>query len=437
MTTILFVTVGGSPQPILTSIETLKPDRVIFVCSKTSKSQVIGTGTPCEIRKGSEIVDRLPNIPTQTNLGNKFQESTDLVELVNPDNLAECYQKIVTKIQELQRISPLPTIKADYTGGTKTMTASLVIASIDHRVELLLTTGERLDLIRVEQDEMTAQAQVAPVLIQQTIEHSLPVFLQQYNFPGAITQLTELPSIKNSAISSSQKRTIQVLKDICQGFEAWDRFDHIAAMKYLKNYQQYSEIESRVGFLRKVIDSRKKIDDNIQVKLSDECHGYEIVQDLLLNADRRATQDRYDDAVGRLYRALELLAQVRLWQKYQIRTGNLDISKLPENIRGDYNNHDELGLFQSYQLLAQIKSEPMGKLYQQHKQDIKKVLKKRNNSLFAHGFSPITVDDYAGMHQAIEDFIHQCIEVVASNRSTLLPTQFPIDLSFIGKESIC
>jgi hypothetical protein len=32
-------------------------------------------------------------------------------------------------------------------------------------------------------------------------------------------------------------------------------------------------------------------------------HGYEIVEDLLLNAERRAMQDRYDDAVGRLYRA--------------------------------------------------------------------------------------------------------------------------------------
>jgi CRISPR-associated protein (TIGR02710 family) len=433
MSTILLVTVGGSHQPIVTAIETLKPDRVIFICSggdRGSKSQVIGTGTPCEVRKGSEIVDRLPNIPTQTNLGSKFQPTTDLVVLDNPDDLTECYQKIVAKIQEIQQISPLPTIKADYTGGTKTMTASLVIASIDHQVDLHLTTGDRLDLIRVEQGEMTAQAQIAPVLVQQTIDHYLPVFLQQYNYPGAITQLTELPSI--GAIASGQKRAIQVLKDICQGFEAWDRFDHTAAMTSLKNYRQYPEIDSRLAFLQKVIDSRKEIADNVQLKLSAERHGYEVVQDLLLNAERRATQNRYDDAVGRLYRALELLAQVRLWQKYRVRTGDLDISKLPADIRNKYENHDELGLFKSYVLLTQMKSEPIGKLYQQHKENIKQVLRKRNDSLFAHGFTPVTVNDYAEMHQAIADFIDQSILAVVSDRSLTSPIQFPTDLIFIN-----
>jgi CRISPR-associated protein (TIGR02710 family) len=432
MTTILFVTVGGSHQPIITAIETLKPDRVIFICSagdRGSKSQVIGSGTPCEVRKGSEIVDRLPNIPTQTNLGSKFQPATDLVVLDNPDNLTECYQKIVAKIQEIQQISPLPTIKADYTGGTKTMTASLVIASIDHQVDLHLTTGDRLDLIRVEQGEMTAQTQIAPVLVQQTIDHYLPVFLQQYNYPGAITQLTQLPSI--GAIASGQKRAIQVLKDICQGFEAWDRFDHAAAMTSLKNYRQYPEIESRLVFLQKVIDSRKEIADNVQLKLSAERHGYEVVQDLLLNAERRATQNRYDDAVGRLYRALELLAQVRLWQKYRIRTGDLDTSKLPADIRNKYENHDELGLFKSYVLLTRMESEPIGILYQQHKEDIRQVLRKRNDSLFAHGFSPVNVNDYAEMHQAISDFIERSIVAVSNGRSLTSAIQFPTDLIFI------
>jgi CRISPR-associated protein (TIGR02710 family) len=434
MTTILFVTVGGSYQPIITAIETLKPDRVIFICSagdQGSKSQVIGTGTPCEVRKGSEIVDRLPNIPTQANLGNKFQQNTDLVVLDNLDNLADCYQKIVAKIQEIQRTFPSSTIKADYTGGTKTMTASLAIAALHYQVELHLTTGTRVDLIRVEQGEMTDRVQVTPVLVQQTIDHYLPVFLKQYNYPGAITQLAQLPSI--GAIASGQKRAIQVLKDICQGFEAWDRFDHVAAMTFLKNYRQYSEIESRLVFLQKVIDSRKEINDKAPVKLSNERHGYEIVQDLLLNADRRATQNRYDDAVGRLYRALELLAQVRLWQKYQICTGNLDVSKLPEDIKSDYKSQGELGLLKSYQLLTQMSLEPIGELYQQHKQDIKKVLRKRNDSLFAHGFTPVTANDYTGMHQAIKNFIYQCVEIIMSDRPLTSPTQFPTDLSFIEK----
>jgi hypothetical protein len=38
MDTILFITVGGSPSPIITAVETLKPERVIFICSGGSLS---------------------------------------------------------------------------------------------------------------------------------------------------------------------------------------------------------------------------------------------------------------------------------------------------------------------------------------------------------------------------------------------------------------
>jgi CRISPR-associated protein (TIGR02710 family) len=433
MSSILLITVGGSHQPIVTAIQTLKPDRVIFICSegsRGSKSQVIGTGKPCEVRKGSEVIERLPNIPIQVGLGEKFQPATDLVLLDNPDNLAECYQKIATKIQELQQISPLPILKADYTGGTKTMTASLVIAAIDHQVELLLTTGDRFDLIRVKRGEMTSSASVAPVLLQRSIERILPVFLQQYNYAAAIAELTELLAIVN--VSPNLQKTIQILANICKGFEAWDRFDHEEAIAYLDNYRQYPEILSRVLFLRGVVGSRKAIDIDFKTDQVHKNHGYEIVQDLFLNAERRATQNRYDDAVGRLYRAIELLAQVRLLHKYEIVTGKLELSKLPEEIRGNYRDHAELPLQRSYELLTQLNADPIGKLYQQRKNKIQDVLRTRNHSLFAHGFRPVTRSDYEKMSQVIGDFIQNSIIAVVSEQSLNQPIQFPTTLDFVN-----
>ena len=58
-------------------------------------------------------------------------------------------------------------------------------------------------------------------------------------------------------------------------------------------------------------------------------HGLEAVEDLLRNAERRASQQRYDHAVGRFYRAMELTEQLLLKQgvckqvgKQGIETGN-------------------------------------------------------------------------------------------------------------------
>ncbi|MDB9309098.1 hypothetical protein PN471_10700 [Aphanizomenon sp. CS-733/32] len=76
------------------------------------------------------------------------------------------------------------------------------------------------------------------------------------------------------------------------------------------------EIRNLALFLKCVINSRGQIDEKFDSSNGTEGHGYEIVQDLILNAERRATQQRYDDAVGRLYRALELLAQIRLLKAF-------------------------------------------------------------------------------------------------------------------------
>ncbi|MEN9220601.1 MAG: hypothetical protein Q6K08_07315, partial [Thermostichales cyanobacterium GMQP_bins_62] len=113
---ILFVTVGGSPQPIVTAIQSLGPGRVIFVCSggpKGSLSQVVGEGTPCEVRRGSEV-EKLPNIPTQANLGARFNPATDVIELRDPDDLPGCYRQIGAVMADLGGQE----VMADYTGGT-------------------------------------------------------------------------------------------------------------------------------------------------------------------------------------------------------------------------------------------------------------------------------------------------------------------------------
>lgn len=157
MSKILFVTVGGSFQPVITAIHSLQPNRVVFIASdgdKGSKSQVIGDGTPCELRKGAEVIERLPNIPTQVNLGDNFQPDRDLILVQNPDDLAECYPKIRDHIQSLQKEGTHEII-ADYTGGTKTLSASLVMAAVDCGIPLYITIATRDNLIKVERGELT------------------------------------------------------------------------------------------------------------------------------------------------------------------------------------------------------------------------------------------------------------------------------------------
>jgi CRISPR-associated protein (TIGR02710 family) len=434
MKTVLLVTVGGSHQPIVTAIQTLNPDRVIFICSdgpKGSISQVTGKGSPCEVRKGSEVIERLPNIPTQMRLRD-FDPDRDVVLLHNPDDFAECYAAITRKIAEINQTEAGLVLMADYTGGTKTMSVTLALSALDFGAKLMLTTGDRRDLIRVNRGEMTEQASIAPVVMQRVLEQDIPAMVADYNYAAALQKLRQLRV--NQDGSPEMRNKIRQLFDLCSAFDAWDRFDHLEAWEALRPWMKIRLVSSLGRFLKQVIHSRGLLDNTFESAEGSKGHGYEIVQDLLLNAQRRAHQQRYDDAVGRAYRALELLAQVRLNQEYGIQTGNVNIALLPETLRPQYEAHRshngkiELPLLRSYQLLTQLEGDPVGQLFQARESLIKDSLKIRNASLFAHGFRPITRPDF---EQTIETtwirFIQDTLtELVGSSQAPAapqLPTQ--------------
>ena len=435
MTKILFITVGGSHQPIATSIKSQNPDRVVFICSdgaKGSKSQVLGEGKPCEVRKGTEVIESLPNIPTQLGLGDHFDAERDLVLIQEPDNLTECYSKINQKIREVKQESPRAEIAADYTGGTKTMSVALATAALDSEINLFITTSTtRQNLIKVESGERTRKATTTPVVVTKTVDKALPVYLQNYNYTAAIADLQNL--LQSTELSSDQTRQIDELLDQCEGFDAWDRFDHRVALSRLQPYMRQTNIQPYGLFLKKVIASRGLLDKELDTSDGMTGHGYEVVEDLLLNADRRASQKRYDDAVGRLYRAIELLEQIRLFKQYGILTGDVDISKLPAQLQTEYEARKasntkkklQLALFQSYDLLSKFTEDPLGQLFLVYKDRILNSLETRNNSLFAHGFQPISENSYRAFNQVIGGFIREGIAVVSSAKTKSSSRQFP------------
>jgi len=88
--TILICTVGGAHQPILTAIRELDPAFVLFFATgqdaatggKGSVETITGKGTPVEVVKCCEVVERLPNIPTQAGLAqDRFDHDTAYSQL--------------------------------------------------------------------------------------------------------------------------------------------------------------------------------------------------------------------------------------------------------------------------------------------------------------------------------------------------------------------
>ena len=171
---ILICTVGGSHEPILTALRQTTPDFTCFICTGRdpatgrlgSDVQILGKGSCIKARPGDERPS-LANIPTQAGLRDEQYE----VVRVPADDLDEVFRILCATIHGIGQRFPGARLLADYTGGTKTMTAGLVSAALESDgVELQLVTGSRADLIKVRSGmEAVTQANVERVRLERAV----------------------------------------------------------------------------------------------------------------------------------------------------------------------------------------------------------------------------------------------------------------------------
>ena len=147
---ILLCTVGGSHQPILEAIESAIPTHVCFFCTnrhpETGKpgsiDQVIGKGNVIKPAHNDKK-PMLPAIPVQAGLSRDVFEA----RVIPADDLDGACTAMRSATAELAERFPGAQFIADYTGGTKTMTAALVCTALEREdVELWLVAGARPDL---------------------------------------------------------------------------------------------------------------------------------------------------------------------------------------------------------------------------------------------------------------------------------------------------
>jgi CRISPR-associated protein (TIGR02710 family) len=198
------------------------------------------------------------------------------------DNLNECYLQAASLIEQVHVDNPDASVIADYTGGTKSMTAGLAAAALDDgQCEIRLVTGARPDLqIVADRTDFVRPIHVWDTQVARQLRVAIR-FIARYDYASAAAFLEET----SRRFASDEKLTRWI--SFCRAFDAWDRFDHQAAQALLDAYEGH--FGGHKAFLSMLMGAKIH-------------HGWELVEDLLLNSERRAVQARYDDATGRLYR---------------------------------------------------------------------------------------------------------------------------------------
>lgn len=399
---ILALTVGGSCAPLVTAIQSYQPDWVCFFATggpRGSRIMVDDEGKPCRQTTGEEQ----PSIVAQTGL---TPDRYEVVPLEDPDDLPGLYEACVKKLRDLRQRYPDAQCIADYTGGSKSMSVALALAALECGWELSLVRGQRPDLVKVANGtEMAGLVNAAGVRARRQMEEARRLF-NAYAYTSAQAILESI--VRSAPLPRKLEQHIRIWVVLCRGFDAWDRFDHQQAFQILQTVQ--SHIVPQWRFLKRLVGQ-------------DRPSGYEPVLDLVRNAERRAAQGRYDDAVARLYRALELLAQIRLRIAHQIDPSDVRLEQLPPRLRPRYEKRLEmeadlgrerklkLGLWDDYEVLAEL-NDPVGQVIMGHEGPLRDALSRRNQSILAHGTSPIREQEYRRIHKIAVDLIEAGLKAI-------------------------
>lgn len=433
--TTLILTVGGSHQPIVTAIREIQPDYVFFIC--TGKDPATGrSGSDIQISGVSNCVKAnpsddkptLPNIPTQTGLTpGQYQIGYTLPanadgkpqhQLTSADDLdqivADCHRVII----ECKARWPEGKVVADYTGGTKSMGAGLILAALEYPdVELKYIAGSRSDLIKVQDgSQYSADAAVERIRHQRQIVPYLGAW-QRFAYSEAEAGLRQLSPPKHPELRGQYTR----FRELSRAFAAWDNFDHQTASGILENYAP------------NLPDTYKKAYLNTAKRIND-CHTGKGVPskllDLYLNAMRRAAQGRYDDAVARAYRLTEWTAQWLLETQCGVKTGDIKPEQLPEgwHIKPNRKGLIQVGLFDAWKLVGQKTRDQAAHFIAEQENYLQTLLEIRNASILTHGFKPVSQEDWQKwQHWFEQHFIPMLLAETARVGIKDLPPQLPTE----------
>lgn len=312
--TALILTIGQATEPSIKRINNLKPDLVYFIHSIKSKENALF-------------------IIEETAITNyKFKQLSD------HESVDDAFMKSLECINELKDDYK---IIGDFTVGTKPMVAGLVLACVDQECDYVYLG---------ESDENSRHEGMGPVKSGQekTKDQENPYenyainefrsgrdFFNKYQFIAAYENFNNAEmKLKYADLKERSKIFVKIVRF----YEAWDKFnddlDEIPLNNYLEdiildkirskeNLREYFENEIP-DFYNQMKRNKRFLDKKITDKTSESIIYY--LPDLLNNAQRRISEGKYDDAVARLYRAMELISQIRLNQ-YNV----LDKKKIDNN----------------------------------------------------------------------------------------------------------
>jgi CRISPR-associated protein (TIGR02710 family) len=383
----LVCTVGGSPEPVVAALKMWRPARVRFVHTPQTKGDIEAKIVP---KARDEGVDLDPG-------------RYDLFELPDGQDLARCLDRLRQLTPEVMRWSERDQafrVVVDFTGGTKCMSAAIVLqASRWPCTFSYVGGGERtkdgVGVVVSGAEEVVHQVNPWDALGHRAVDDFVVLF-DQHAFLAAANVAA---MAKKHVSGPDRKRELAVLEQLAKAFDAWDRFDHQSSSNTFDSVaKSANDLRAVLGPSTgdRVLERVKQLAGRLRALCPSEAPSLHHVVDLIANAKRRKEEGRIDDAVARLYRAIEAVAQWTLRDRHGIEsTERVSLDRVPETLRAEWaakarDGVVALGLQDAYALLANLGDPLSEKFDKEGLTGTKSPLSARNRSILAHGFECVS-----------------------------------------------
>jgi len=330
-----------------------------------------------------DILNYIPDLKTyyKDNYGEDLNLNVLIIKDLN--NMDYVFERFKYKINEF----PNSDITINYTNGSNKLSAIGIIIARLYGLKIQ-------DKFEIEDTAKLSEFNVVDERNSGSIMYIIKKLLNNYSYNIAKELLEENYSVLNVVE--------QRFSGIIDLYYRWDSFDYI-----FKDYGYLIDFFTNLESLPENIKALEILSDNNNKLFN----SYKIA-DLINNAGRRIEENRYDDAVIRLYKTLELISEVELYEKYGIKKNDVHINELRElnidkqslktNIdRLDYKYPKyNISLKSSFFLLQKLYDD-VGKHYYYNKDQYQQLFQKRNISILVHGSYTYNVVEVNQMYELV------------------------------------
>ena len=384
----LLIAVSQDPIPVQACINRLVPEFLCFVVPESRKASI-----------EAEIQPAITTMP----------QRWDWILAEESASFTAVHQTLTKSLPDMLKTWGLQPgeLAVDFSRATPTIAAAMALASRPWSSQIVgLTTPEsgtgKSDVV-VFGDRTFAWQEGNPwneEAVQARQEAAL--LFNQGAFSSAAKRFRRIETL----VGGSLKPLYHALANLADGYAAWEGFKYRDAWDKLKTALKALELASVWGGPLGMSSLLAGVKQNLKflesIVLDPNDVKLPVAHDLLAHAKRRGERDQQiESALQLLLRALEAYAQYHLWKQYGIKSWDVQVDQLPQDLQepcrtcyaSDVDGKFHLPLEAQFRALAGL-GHPMGQTFVNEWTKIKTLWDAAHHSVLGHGFQTTKADRF-------------------------------------------